>query len=149
MNKWIDEQLKKGYIHPSQSPQVSPFFYVAKKEKGEHLSNKEEMREHIKHVLQWLKENDLFLKPEKCKFVAKEVEFLGMIVKEGKIMMDPVKLAGISKWPELKTVKQFLGFAGFYRKFIGNYAKIMAPLMNLTNKENGSVPMGCRMSKSV
>ena len=137
MNKWIDEQLKKGYIHPSQSPQVSPFFYVAKKEKGEHLSNKEEMREHIKHVLQWLKENDLFLKLEKCKFVAKEVEFLGMIVKEGKIMMDPVKLAGISKWPEPKTVKQvrsFLGFAGFYRKFIGNYAEIMAPLTNLTKK---------------
>ena len=35
MNKWIDEQLKKGYIRPSQSPQASPFFYVAKKEKGE------------------------------------------------------------------------------------------------------------------
>jgi hypothetical protein len=35
MNKWINEQLKKGYIHPSQSPQASPFFYVAKKEKGE------------------------------------------------------------------------------------------------------------------
>ena len=52
-------------------------------------------------------------------------------------MMDPVKLAGISKWPEPKTIKQvqsFLGFAGFYRKFIGNYAEIMAPLTNLTKK---------------
>jgi len=52
-------------------------------------------------------------------------------------MMDPVKLAGISKWLVPKTVKQvwsFLGFANFYRKFIGNYAEIVAPLMELTKK---------------
>ncbi len=100
-------------------------------------ANEEETRERTKRVLQRLQENDLFLKLEKCKFVEKEVEFLGMIVKEGKIMMDPVKLAGISKWPEPKTVKQvrsFLGFANFYRKFIGNYTEIVAALTELTKK---------------
>ena len=108
------------------------------------------MREHTKRVLQQLKENDLFLKLEKCKFITKEVEFLGMIVKEGKIMMDPVKLAGISKWPEPKTVNQvwsFLGFAGFtgvHRKLCWNYGSTHEP-----NEENGSIPMGCRVPKSV
>ncbi len=100
-------------------------------------ANEKETRECTKHVLQRLQENDLFLKLEKCKFVAKEVEFLGMIVKQGKIMMDPIKLTGISKWPKPKTVKQirsFLGFANFYRKFIGNYAEIVAPLTELTKK---------------
>ncbi len=100
-------------------------------------ADEKQMRERTKHVLQRLQENDLFLKLEKCKFIAKEVEFLGMIVKQGKIMMDPVKLAGISKWPEPKTVKQiqsFLGFVNFYRKFIGNYAEIVALLTELTKK---------------
>ena len=99
-----------------------------------HGASDEETKEHTKHVLQQLKENDLFLKLEICR---RGIEFLTMIVKEGKIMMDPVKLAAISKWPEPKTIKQvssFLAFAGFYRKFIGNYAKIMALLMNLTKK---------------
>ena len=88
-------------------------------------------------MLERLKRNDLFLKLEKCKFVEKEVEFLGMIVKEGKIVMDPIKLAGISKWPEPQTVKQvrsFLGFVNFYRKFIGNYAEVVAPLTELMKK---------------
>jgi hypothetical protein len=60
-----------------------------------------------------------------------------MIIQQGQIVMDPIKLAGISKWPELTTIKQvrsFLGFANFYRKFIGNYAEIVAPLTELTKK---------------
>lgn len=100
-------------------------------------SSEEETRERTKKVLQRLAKNNLFLKLEKCKFAMKEVEFLGMIVKEGQIMMDPVKLAGISKWPKPKTIKQvrsFLGFANFYRKFIGNYAEVVALLTKLTKK---------------
>ena len=100
-------------------------------------STEKETRERTQRVLQRLKEKDLFLKLEKCKFIAKEVDFLGMIIAEGQIRMDPAKLTGISKWPEPKTVKQvrsFLGFANFYRKFVGNYAEIVAPLTELTKK---------------
>ena len=72
-------------------------------------------------VLQILKENDLYLKPEKCEFEKTKVEYLGMIVSEGKIAMDPKKVAGLLGWPTPTTVKEvrsFLGFGNFYRKFI-------------------------------
>ena len=60
-----------------------------------HAQNKEDLQEKTRKVLAKLKEHDLFLKLEKCKFAQEEVEFLGMIVTKDTIMMDPLKLAGI------------------------------------------------------
>ena len=100
-------------------------------------ATKEETMEHTIRVLQHLREKDLFLKLEKCRFALPEVDFLGMIVSRGQISMDLAKVTGISKWPEPKMVKQvrsFLGFVNFYRKFVGNYAEIVAPLMELMKK---------------
>ena len=70
-----------------------------------------------KKALEWLWKNDLYAKPEKCVFWEKRVDYLGMIIKEGNIAMDPVKLKGIKDWPEPTTVKelqQFLGFVNYY-----------------------------------
>src|SRR5258707_6587080 len=50
-------------------------------------------------VLQIMKENDLYLKPEKCEFEKRKVEYLGFLISHNKIEMDPKKLAGISDWP--------------------------------------------------
>ena len=69
-------------------------------------------------VLQKLRENDLYLKPKKCEFRKPKVEYLGMVIKEGQISMDPVKLGGIRDWPipaTVKEVRSFLGFGNFYR----------------------------------
>ena len=85
-------------------------------------------------VLQKLQDNNLYLKPEKCTFAKQEVNFLGMIVRQGHIAMDPVKLKGITDWPSPKTVKEvrsFLGFGNFYRKFIKHYSDVATPLNNL------------------
>jgi len=85
-------------------------------------------------VLKQLREKDLFLKPEKYIFNAKEVKYLGFIVKPNKISMDVTKLAGIKDWIPLKTVKgigSFLGFSNFYQRFIGNYVDIAKPLNEL------------------
>ena len=74
-----------------------------------------------KEVLKRLKDNDLFLKPTKCEFNKTKVKYLGMIIEEGKISMDPRKLAGLRNWPTLTSVKQtrkFLGFRNFYQQFI-------------------------------
>src|ERR1700678_4740712 len=61
-----------------------------------------------------------------------------MIVEEGKIAMDPIKLEGIRDWPIPTTVKQvrsFLGFGNFYRRFIHQFSKLARPLNNLTKKD--------------
>ena len=77
----------------------------------------ETYQEHTKCVLQCMMELDLHLKLEKCHFTTTEVEYLGMIVKPGQLVMDPVKLDGIASWPtpeKVKDVESFLGFANFY-----------------------------------
>ena len=67
---------------------------------------KEQLRENTKRVLQRLMENDLYLKPKKCEFCKEKIEWLGIVIQEGKITMDPGKLKGIQDWPAPTTVKQ-------------------------------------------
>ena len=98
----------------------------------------EQLEINTKKVLQRLRENDLFLKPKKCKFSKEKVEWLGMIIEEGKISMDTGKLKEISEWPRPSTVKQtqgFLGFGNFYRCFIRHFSKIAKPLNDLLKKD--------------
>src|ERR1700723_4296912 len=80
-----------------------------------------------KEVLQKLKENDLFLKAEKCTFGAKEIEFLALIIGPDGIKMDPIKVEAIMSWPVPKWVKNvqvFLGLGNFYRQYIKNFSKV-------------------------
>ena len=114
-------------------------------------------REHLeqltKQVLQWLRDNDLYLKPKKCEFSKERIEYLGMVIQEGKITMDSVKLKGIQDWPVPSTVKQvqsFLGFGNFYRKFIHKFSKLARPLNDLLKKDKTfewtvGNPQGLRM----
>ena len=79
--------------------------------------NQAEHNKIVLEVLRRLKENDLFVKSEKCTFCTTEVDFLGMIVGHDRIKMDQEKVKAILEWPELKTVKgvrSFLGLANFY-----------------------------------
>ena len=89
-------------------------------------------------VLQRLQENNLYLKPKKCEFNKMTMEYLGLIIKEGQLLMDPVKLKGISDWPVPTTVKQvraFLGFGNFYRRFIRKFSELALQLNNLLKKD--------------
>ncbi len=89
----------------------------------------------VKHVLQHLHENKLFLKAEKCKFEVLETEYLGIIISQDSVQMDPVKIAGIAEWPtpmKKKELQSFLGFTNFYQKFIKNYSKVVKALTQLT-----------------
>src|SRR5882724_1322440 len=98
----------------------------------------EEHRILVKKVLQWLEEEDLFLKLEKCFFEKPSIEYLGMIISQDKIQMDPAKLSVVLDWPTPKCVKDvqsFLGFGNFYQRFIQGFANIMAPLTALTQKD--------------
>jgi len=53
----------------------------------------------VQQVLQILKENKLFLRLEKCKFYKQQIEYLGLVISENKVSMDPVKVAGVQEWP--------------------------------------------------
>ena len=79
--------------------------------------DKKTLEENTKRVLNRLRKNDLFLKPKKCEFGKTKIEYLGLVIEEGHISMDPGKLKGIQEWPIPTTVKQtraFLGLGNFY-----------------------------------
>ena len=58
-----------------------------------------------RRILRKLKNNNLYLKPEKCLFWATQVDYLGFILSKNRIAMDPVKLKGIEQWTTLTTVR--------------------------------------------
>ena len=84
-----------------------------------HADGTEEEHEAIIHKwLTRLAKLNLFLKPEKCQFYQCEVKYLGMIIGNGQVRMDPVKVQGITQWPTpscVKDIRSFLGFCNFYR----------------------------------
>src|SRR5205823_14294218 len=101
----------------------------------------EEHHQIVREVLQVLKDNQLFLKAKKCTFKALEVEYLGRLVSEGQVCMDPIKVKGVADWPKRKNkkdIQSFLGFANFYRRFIKGYSEMAKPLTKLTGKEEWS-----------
>jgi len=89
-------------------------------------------------VLQVLKENKLFLHLEKCEFYKQRIEYLGLVISENEVFMDPVKVAGVQEWPTLENkidVQGFLGFVNFYQRFIQDFSAKAQPLFNLTCSE--------------
>jgi len=100
--------------------------------------NVEEHRRIVREVLLLLRKHHLYLKPEKCDFEKLKVEYLGMIIGENTVAMDPVKVQAVAEWPVptcKKDIQVFLGFTNFYRRFIKDYAKMAKPLSKLTGKE--------------
>jgi len=92
----------------------------------------------VEEVLRRLEENDLYVKPEKCAWKVQKVNFLGVVMGQGKIEMEEDKVAGVLNWPVPKMVRdvsKFLGLANYYRQFVKDFAKLAQPLNNLMRKE--------------
>jgi hypothetical protein len=84
-----------------------------------------------KEVLCILANNNLYLKPEKCEWEEMKVEYLGMIVSEDGVEMDPVKVEAVRRWPKprnKKDLQQFLGFTNYHQRFISNFLHIACGL---------------------
>ncbi|KAI3746537.1 hypothetical protein L6452_08971 [Arctium lappa] len=100
--------------------------------------SKEDHERHLKLMLELLKEQELYAKFSKCEFWLREVHFLGHVVNKKGIHVDPAKVEAIKKWETPKTpteIRQFLGLAGYYRRFIEDFSKIAQPLTSLTQKD--------------
>ena len=94
----------------------------------------EEHISRLEAVFSRLKQHGLKLKPSKCEFFKSSVRYLGHVVSENGVETDPDKIEALSSWPEPTDVKQlrsFLGFTGYYRRFIKDYARIVKPLNDL------------------
>jgi len=104
-------------------------------------TNEKEHEEHVRQVLQRLKEFGLYCKAEKCQFSVSEVGFLGFVITPDGVGMESDRISTIEDWPTPKSVRDvqvLLGFTNFYRRFIRKYAKVTLPLTELLNKTEAS-----------
>ena len=99
--------------------------------------NQDEHVEHLRIVLQILKEKQLYAKLSKCEFWLEKVNFLGHVISGEGIAVDPSKIEAVLQWKPPRTVteiRSFLGLAGYYRRFIEGFSKLALPLTRLTRK---------------
>ncbi|KAJ0915815.1 putative nucleotidyltransferase, Ribonuclease H [Helianthus annuus] len=161
LSKQLQDLLDKGFIRPSSSPWGAPVLFVKKKDGTFRMcidyrkpyldkfvivfiddiliysKSQEEHEQHLRLILELLRKEQLYAKFSKCDFWLREVHFLGHVVNRDGIHVDPSKVDSIRNWPAPRTpteIRQFLGLAGYYRRFIKDFSKIAQPLTMLTQK---------------
>ena len=106
---------------------------IFSKDPDEHL-------QHIRMVLQRLKDQQFYAQLPKCHFYQKELKFLGYIVGDGKLKADPKKTDAIVKYPpprDVSQVRTFMGMATQFRRFVKDFAKVTTPITNVLRKVEG------------
>jgi hypothetical protein len=100
--------------------------------------SEEEYEEHLRIVLQKLREHRLYAKLSKCEFWMKQVAFLGHIISKGGISVDPSKIQDVLGWnapTSVGDIQSFLGLAGYYQRFIEGFSKISKPMTELLEND--------------
>ncbi|GJZ53934.1 putative reverse transcriptase domain-containing protein [Tanacetum coccineum] len=99
--------------------------------------DEKEHEEHLKAILELLKKEKLYAKFSKCEFWISKVQFLGHVIDSRGIHVDPDKIESIKDWASPMTpteIRQFLGLAGYYQRFIEGFLKIAKSMTKLTQK---------------
>lgn len=97
-------------------------------------------REHLsrlQQVFQRLREHQLYVPAAKCEFLQPRIEYLGHVIDQTGIQVDPTKVSVVKDWPaptNVKEVQSFLGFASYYRRFVKQFSLLAAPLTQITQK---------------
>nr|GFC89382.1 putative reverse transcriptase domain-containing protein [Tanacetum cinerariifolium] len=91
--------------------------------------------EYLKTILELLKKEELYAKFSKCEFWIPKVQFLSHVINNQGIHVDPAKIESVKNWASPKLpmkTRQFLGLAGYYRRFIDGFSKVTKPMTKLT-----------------
>lgn len=101
-------------------------------------SSLHEHEQKLTEVFERLRQHGLKIQPDKCEFLRKEVAYLGHIISNEGVKPNPEKVQAVQNFPipkSCKDIKSFLGLAGYYRRFIINFSKLMKPLTSLLKKD--------------
>jgi hypothetical protein len=115
-------------------PELDKFVVVFIDDILVHSENEQDHAEHLRVVLNRLRDRKLYAKFSKCEFWLKTVQFLGHVLSENGISVDPSKVKEVMDWKAPTTVhevRSFLGLAGYYRRFIPKFSKIAKPMTSL------------------
>jgi hypothetical protein len=100
--------------------------------------SEEEHEEHLRLVLQKLRDHKLYAKLSKCEFWLNQVAFLGHVISKGGIFVDPSKIEVVLCWKaptNVGDIRSFLGLTGYYRRFMEGFSKISKPMTELLKKD--------------
>ena len=124
-------------MHQIFSPFLDKFVVIFVDDILIYSKNEQEHEEHLRIVLETLRREELYVGLSKCSFRLPSISFLGHIITRDGISSDPKKVQTVRDWPTPKTakqVKQFVGLAGYYRRFVKDFSKLVAPMTKLTRK---------------
>eukprot|EP00253_Pinus_taeda_P027708 PITA_27708 len=96
-----------------------------------------EHEEHLRLVLQTLREHQLYAKYSKCDFYKEQIQYLGHIITKEGIAVDPEKIRTIMEWPipkDVADIRSFMGLAGYYRRFVEGFSRVAYPITSLQKK---------------
>ena len=103
---------------------------------------------HVRQVLERLRDHKLYVKLSKSTFHATDVEYLGFRISPKGVFIDPERVQAIQEWPEPRTVREiriFIGFINYYRRFVKHFSRLAAPLNLLTKKLPNEARKGQKM----
>nr|GFA91393.1 retrotransposon protein, putative, Ty3-gypsy subclass [Tanacetum cinerariifolium] len=132
------DQLQGSSIYSKINLRSDKFMIVFIDDILIYSKNELEHREHLKLILELLTKEKLYAKFSKCKFWIPRVQFLGHVIDSRGIHIDPTKIEFVKDWASPKTpteIRQFLGLAGYYRRFIEGFSKIAKLMTKLTQKK--------------
>ena len=119
------------------SKYLDKFVVVFKDDILIYSKTKEEHYEHLKIILQVLRERQLYAKLSKCDFYKDKIQYLGHAISQEGISVDPDKIKAIIDWPvpkDVTDVRSFMGITGYCRKFTEGFSRIANPIISLQKK---------------